>query len=62
MLHINKHRDDVKRTEGIPIDRHFDQTDLDLNRDFQIIIIEQIRKKNLTKEQRPTILLKREDF
>ena len=59
---INKHRNDVKRTDGISIDRHFDQPDHDFNRDFRLIVIEQITKKNLTKEQMRTILLKREDF
>jgi hypothetical protein len=59
---INKHRNDVKRADGISIDRHFDQPDHDFDRDFQMIVIEQITKKNLTKEQIRSILLKREDF
>ena len=61
-IRINKHRNDVKRADGISIDRHFDQPDHDFNCDFRVIIIEQITKKNLTKEQMRMILLKREDF
>ena len=52
----------MNRPNGISIDCHFDQPDHDFNRDFRLIVIEQITKKNLTKEQMRTILLRREDF
>ena len=59
---VNKHRNDVRRPDGLAIDRHFDQPDHDFNRDFRLIIIEEISKRNLTKEQMRELLLKREDF
>ena len=59
---VNKHRNDVKRPDSIAIDRHFDQPSHDFNKDFRIIVIEEIVSKNLTKEQTRKILLKREDF
>ena len=31
---VNKHRNDVKKSYSIAIDRHFDQPDHDFNRDF----------------------------
>ena len=59
---VNKHRNDVGRPDGISIDRHFNEPDHDFNRDFRLIIIEEISKKNLTKEQMRDLLLRREDF
>ena len=59
---VNKHRNDVGRPDGLAIDRHFDQQDHDFNRDFRLILIEEISKRNLTKEQTRELLLKREDF
>ena len=59
---VNKHRNDVGRPDGLAIDRHFDQQDHDFNRDFRLILIEEISKQNLTKEQTRELLLKREDF
>ena len=48
--------------DGLAIDRHFDQQDHDFNRDFRLILIEEISKRNLTKEQMRELLLRREDF
>ena len=59
---VNKHRNDVRRLDGLAIDRHFDKPDHEFNRDFRLIIIEEISKRNLTKEQMRELLLKREDF
>ena len=59
---VNKHRNDVRRPDGLAIDRHFDQPDHDFNRDFRLILIEEITKRNLTKEQMRELLLRREDF
>ena len=59
---MNKHRNDVKRPDSIAIDRHFDQPDHDFNRDFRIIVIEEVSKRNLTKEQMRNLLLRCEDF
>ena len=58
----NKHRNDVTRPDSIAIDRHFNQKDHDFNRDFRVIVIEEITKKNLTKDQMRDLLLHREDF
>ena len=59
---VNKHRNDVNRPDAISIDRHFSEEGHDFNRDFRIIVIEEISKKNLTKEQTRDLLLRREDF
>ena len=59
---VNKHRNDVGRPDSIAIDRHFAQPGHDFNKDFRIIVIEEVSSKNLTKEQTRNLLLKREDF
>ena len=59
---VNKHRNDVHRPDAIAVDKHFCQPGHDFNRDFRIIVIEEVTKKNLTKEQMREILLRREDF
>jgi hypothetical protein len=59
---INKHRNDAKKEGSINIDQHFREKDHDFNRDFRIIIIEEIADKNMTREQVRNTLLKREDF
>ena len=59
---VNKHRNDVTRPDAISIDRHFNQPGHSFNRDFRIVVIEEITKKNLTTEQMRNLLLKREDF
>lgn len=61
-LRINKHRNDAKREDSIGIDRHFLQPEHDFDRDFRLIVIEEISDRNLTKEQTRTALLRREDF
>ena len=59
---VNKHRNDVGKADSIAIDRHFNQHDHNFNRDFRIIVIEEVSDKNLTKEQMRNLLLRREDF
>ena len=59
---VNKHRNDVARPDAISIDRHFNQPGHCFNRDFRIIVIEEITNKNLTNEQMRNLLLRREDF
>ena len=59
---MNKHRNDVNRPDSIAIDRHFNQPGHDFNRDFRIIVIEEVTKKNMTKDQMRELLLRREDF
>ena len=59
---VNKHRNDVRKPDSIAIDRHFDQPNHDFNRDFRIIVIEEVSSINMTKEQTRNLLLKREDF
>ena len=44
------------------MDKHFDLPGHVFNRDFRIVIIEEITKKNLTNEQMRNLLLHREDF
>ena len=61
-LRINKHRNDAKREDSIGIDRHFLVPGHDFDRDFRLIVIEEISNKNLTKEQTRLALLRREDF
>ena len=59
---INKHRNDAKRSDSIGIDKHFLEPGHDFNRDFRMIVIEEITQTNMTKEQTRLTLLKREDF
>ena len=59
---INKHRNDAKRADSIGIDRHFLLPGHDFDRDFRLIVIEEIVNRNLTKEQTRLALLRREDF
>ena len=59
---VNKHRNDVNKSDSITMDRHFNQPGHDFNRDFGIIVIEVISTRNLTKEQTRNLLLRREDF
>ena len=59
---VNKHRNDINRADAISIDRHFGEDGHDFNRDFRIIVIEEIANKSLTKEQTRDLLLRREDF
>ena len=58
----NKHRNDITRPDSIAIDQHFNQNGHDFNRDFRLIVIEEITKKNMTKEQTRNLLLHGEDF
>ena len=59
---LNTHRSDAKKVDSIPVDKHFLEPGHDFDRDFRLIIIEQIGSKNMTKEQIRETLLRREDF
>ena len=60
---INKHRNDVKRPDSIKIDQHFRSAGHSFDRDFRIIVIEQIENdQTMTKDQIRNTLLRREDF
>ena len=59
---VNKHRNDVKRPDAITIDKHFNDPEHDFNRDFRVIVIEEITKRDLSDEQMRNLLLRREDF
>jgi hypothetical protein len=59
---INKHRNDSKRDDSIAIDAHFREAGHIFNRDFRLIVIEEIEDQNMTKEQIRETLLRREDF
>ena len=59
---INKHRNDAKRPDSIGIDKHFLEPGHDFDRDFRMIVIEEISQRNMTKEQTRLTLLRREDF
>ena len=59
---VNKHRNDVHRPDAITVDKHFCQPGHDFNWDFRIIVIEEVTKKNLTKEQMREIQMRKEDF
>ena len=54
---VNKHRNDVNKPDSIAIDCHFNQPGHDFNRDFRIIVIEEVTKKNMTKDQMRELLL-----
>ena len=59
---INKHRNDAKRADSIGIDKHFLEPGHNFDRDFRMIVIEEISSRNMTKEQTRQTLLRREDF
>ena len=59
---INKHRNDAKRSDSIGIDKHFLEPGHNFDRDFRMIVIEEISSRNMTKEQTRQTLLRREDF
>ena len=59
---INKHRNDAKKRDSIPIDKHFLEPGHKFDDDFKLIVIEEIEDRNMTKDQIRYTLLKREDF
>ena len=59
---INKHRNDAKKRDSIPIDKHFLEPGHKFDDDFKLIVIEEIEDRNMTKDQIRHTLLKREDF
>ena len=62
-VRLNNHRTDAKRptTDTAPCDLHFSDHQHDFNRDATFIIIEQVRDTLKSKEEKDTILLKREN-
>ena len=64
MIHtrITKHRFDAKNPKSIPVDRHFLSPGHKLDRDFKLIIIEEISNPNMSKEKIRVTLMRREDF
>ena len=63
-VRLNNHRTDAKRpiTDTAPCDLHFNDHQHDFTRDAAFIIIEQVRDTLKSKEEKDTILLKRENF
>ena len=59
---INKHRNDTKKSDSIGVDKHFLEPNHDFDRDFKLIVIEEITQRNMTKDQIRQTLLRREDF
>ena len=59
---VSKHHNDVCRPDGLVIDCHVDKPDHHFNRDFLLIIIEEISKGNLTREQMRKLLLNQQHF
>ena len=59
---LNTHRSDAKKSDSIPVDKHFLLPNHNFDRDFKLILIESIGNANMTKEQIRETLLKREDF
>ena len=59
---INKHRNDSKNPNSIPVDRHFLLPGHNFERDFKLTVIEAVVKPNLTKERMRDLLKRREDF
>lgn len=59
---LNTHRNDAKKNDSIPVDKHFLLPDHNFDRDFKLILIESIGDVNMTKDQIRETLLRREDF
>ena len=59
---MNKHRNDAKKMDSIPVDRHFLLPCNNFDQDFKLTIIELVGNPNMTKEQIRELLLRREDF
>ena len=61
-LRINTRRGDSRKTDSIPVDKHFLTMRHIFNEHAEFTIIETVIKPNLSKEQMTNLLLKREDF
>ena len=61
-IRMNKHRDDVMRTDAIKVRQHFNGNGHRFNTDAQFTIIEQLQRSNKTTSEMRTILENRENF
>ena len=65
-LRLNNHRKGAKSTSKniIPASKHFHDSNHEFNRDavFIIIVIEQIKNSQKTKQEKRNLLMKRENF
>ena len=61
-IRLNKHRNDVRRTDAIDVCKHFNQATHNFNKNAKITIIEQIKNQNKDPQLIRKILEKREDF
>ena len=66
-IRLNNHRTDAYNIDNdrkiiIPACKHFHRTDHDFNRDARFTIVEKIKDTKLSKEDKRTLLLKRENF
>ena len=52
----------MMQKDSIGIDNHFLEPGHQFDRDFRMIVIEEISQRNMTKEQTRLTLLRREDF
>ena len=59
---INNHRKDSKKAHSIPVDAHYLTPGHDFNKHARFTLIEQIRKKNLNKQEITKLLKERENF
>ena len=59
---LNKHRNDAKSHNSIPVDRHFLEPGHNFERHFKFTVIEVIDKPNFSKDRTRDLLLHREDF
>ena len=59
---INTHRNDAKKSDSIPVDKHYLSPGHVFNEHAKFTIIETVTRPNLTKLQMRAILKKREDF
>ena len=58
----NNHRKDAKKSNSIPVDAHYLTPGHDFNKHTRFTLIEQIRKKNLCKQDMTKLLKEREHF
>ena len=66
-IRLNNHRADAYNTDSenktiIPACKHFHQTDHDFNRDARFVLVEKVKDPHLSKQDKRTLLLQRENF
>ena len=63
-VRLNNHRTDANNpnADTAPCDLHFSDNNHNFTRDASFIIIEQIRDNSKSKEEKDTVLLRRENF